>query len=165
MTVEQIPPADITEMLTTMDRLSEEIRALRKELGEQRELHTRELHTMNVRARRMKILTIILALLVIVGCVFTYQNRKTLEDFHTQRTESRRGACIQFNVTTQGQRTALHNALLTFVPDPDNMTAEQKTSLTKFDDAVENALPYRDCSDDGIDAYYSDPPPDPAVKP
>lgn len=70
-------------------------------------------------------------------------------------------ACVQFNVSRAGVRTALKESLLTLAVDRNNLTEREKRLTDSYNATVDRELPYRDCSAPGIENYYRNPPGDP----
>lgn len=79
------------------------------------------------------------------------------------RQERSRGSCVQFNINQSNTREAIVVGLVeTFRPF---ITPGRESDLDSFSASlrvnVERQLPYRDCSDAGIDKFLKDPPQDP----
>jgi hypothetical protein len=112
-----------------------------------------------------------IALLAALGAVIIgARARTTASDLSSfvsateiDRAQARVSACVQANVLTERQRTAMVSGLRAIAP-PGTLSATSQAALDKYATEVEAQLPYRDCSPAGIVAYYKNPPDDPAVK-
>jgi hypothetical protein len=83
------------------------------------------------------------------------------------RADARKSSCIQENVQTQKNRTALIGGMTVLVSFASNPTPAQRQRIDAFLDAYTKQIkvlqPYRNCSRSGLDDYYRNPPPDPAL--
>jgi hypothetical protein len=124
--------------------------------------------TMLIEKRRRKgrnIMTgcLVVLVLAIVSTVWGVSSvRDNVRENEANRAQARISACVQANVTTERQRAALVSSILTFADDPLNLSPGEQALLDRYTAEVEKQLPYRDCSPEGIDLYYEDPPADPA---
>lgn len=79
------------------------------------------------------------------------------------RLRNSRGSCIQFNVDQKNKREAQVQGLVDtfrlFVTD----TSKLDDFAAAYRARLEVLLPYRDCSDAGVDKFLKNPPPDPAT--
>lgn len=91
----------------------------------------------------------------------------TADELAATRKESQVSACVQANLTTQRTRDALVAGVSVLTqPDPRRGANEQAAVdrfVVEYTRHVNRALPYRDCSADGIASYYENPPTDPAL--
>lgn len=122
-----------------------------------------------VRARSVaRVATVAAIVGVVVGAgavLVAVSARATADDIEASRNESRVNGCIQANVTTKANRQALVNGLLAVFPPGQEPTEMQQKIIARYTQQVDEALPYRDCSARGIDAYFAHPPIDPALPP
>lgn len=81
------------------------------------------------------------------------------------RVERSRGSCVQFNVNQHNTREAEIVGLVnTFTPlVPPDRQGQLEFFAASLRANVEILLPYRDCSDAGIEAFLKEPPSDPAL--
>lgn len=105
-----------------------------------------------------------LVLVAIVAFIGWQSNSSTLARFEADRVDRSRGSCAQFNVNQRNQRDAIVNGLIdTFRP---LVTPEKGDQFRQFSADlranVDRQLPFRDCSDAGIEEFLRNPPPDPA---
>lgn len=147
----------VSQYETLIDKIDE----LRTELA----AHRYVVMTANRRSKAAMILTIVGATLCVVGIYLALSARHDVSEANESRATARISACVQDNVTTGNVRAAVVSGLLTFVPDPANLTAEQTAALNAYEGAVAAILKFRDCSPEGITAYYASPPLDPALEP
>lgn len=85
------------------------------------------------------------------------------EQFVIDRDAARIAACTNSNVEKLAVRLAVQRSLLTLARPGVPITPEQQTTIDAYNKAVNDGLPFRDCSPGGIAAYYRNPPSDPAV--
>lgn len=97
------------------------------------------------------------------GAVFGLAAQTTADDLADSRRETQVSACVQQNVTTERVRVALVQSLLAILPPGQEPTDAQKLIVDRYTTQVEQALPYRSCSEAGIKAYFDHPPADPAA--
>jgi hypothetical protein len=119
-------------------------------------------------ANRANINSTLAVLALVLACIVAFigwqSNSSTLDRFEADRLDRSRGSCVQFNVNQHNQRDAIVNGLVdTFRPlvQP-GREAELDTFAASLRTNVDNQLPYRDCSDAGIEAFLRNPPQDPA---
>lgn len=168
----------------TVNRLEANLRSHRVELEQvERDLtananvtvaNTTEIADARKVGKRGVVVGILGVVVGLVGIAVGADGRQTAKDnkdiIATQtkdRQEARLGSCIQSNVAVKKTREALVAGLGVFiVPIPGREEAELQRLeqlLADFELAVNKALPYRDCSDKGIDKFFEDPPRDPAL--
>lgn len=93
------------------------------------------------------------------------QAQKAIDQAEVDRKANKVGSCIQFNINQENTREAIINGLVnTFRPlvQP-GREADFEKFAKSLRENVEGLLPYRDCSDDGIERFLKNPPVDPAV--
>lgn len=81
----------------------------------------------------------------------------------TERIERIRSTCVYDNVRTTQLREGAHDAVKVFelfVPPGSPNYADLQRFIAATDEAARRSYPYRDCSPNGIDAYYGHPPSD-----
>lgn len=144
-------PDQYETLIGKIDELSDELKA-----------HKPILVKSNRRANAATVVGIVGVVGVAVGAVAIFSNANRLDDAEASRTSARVVACVQANLYTDKVRTALVAGLLTFIPDPEHPTPQQQQAIDGYTNAVELILDYRDCSPEGIAAYYANLPPDPA---
>lgn len=88
--------------------------------------------------------------------------RELSADRQRETVEVRTSACVQFNVQRNEVRSTMKLALTSLAPPEAARTEAQRASLEVYSKAVDLGLPYRDCSPQGIEAYFKSPPKDPA---
>lgn len=94
----------------------------------------------------------------VIGYVDARDAQDTANDIVAARDEARVAACQQDTRRVEGLYGAFHLSILTLVPPGQPLSPEQEALLARYDEAVLQALPLRDCSPQGIDVYYSTPP-------
>lgn len=139
-------------------RFEETVDTLNKVL----ETHRGELNKAKNVAKTGVLVGIIGIFLALIGGVVGLQGRSLARDIQSSRVEATLSSCIQSNVATQGSRTALENGVLVFAKDPANLTPNEQRVAGLYKTQVEKALPFRDCSPEGLVKYFKDPPHDPA---
>lgn len=147
------PPTrnQVAELVVSMDDLSSEMSGLHSELSRQRR---RNVATMTLAG----VLTV--CLVVAVGVMSN--TRTALHALNRERADRTTIACIYANATIKADRAAFINSLRALVPAGQELTDEQQMAIAAYTAAVEASKPYRDCSTEGIAAYYENPPVDPA---
>lgn len=110
------------------------------------------------------IVGIIGACVGIGGVLVGVEARATAEELAKSRRESQASGCVQANITTQANRAALVQGLLAIIPPGQEPTESQQEIVRRYTSQVEAALPFRDCSERGLAAYYDHPPADPALR-
>lgn len=76
---------------------------------------------------------------------------------------ARIAACVQFNSQRAETRAAMKLSLASLLPAGQTVTEAQQKALDTYNGAVDDGLPFRDCSPSGIDAYFKFPPKDPGA--
>lgn len=160
MTVDSQQNNENDSGLEQLDRLESTIKTLNKVL----DVHKVELNKAQNVAKVGVIVGIIGIVVGLVGGAVGLDGRSQAQAIKKARTEARTSACIQANVATSGTRNALITGLLVFADDPQHLTPKEQLILNAYTLQVEKAQPYRDCSNSGIEEYYSNPPDDPAKK-
>lgn len=161
---QQLPPTQgqIAELLASMGVLSEEMDHLRLEL-----------HRANLRTRIAKFAAISAILLTLVAGWLAVEARHQTDEITDYRANAQVASCIQTNNLIVGIRGGIVQAgiagIVTFAPDPEHLTADEQVKLAAYAAALaqgaEDAVPFRDCSEEGLAAYYSATPTDPATQP
>lgn len=90
----------------------------------------------------------------------------TADEIERSRREVSVSSCVQQNVQTSRTREALVagvSVLAQPTDPPRSPAAQQRVDefVRTYTDSVEQKLPYRDCSKEGITNYLKNPPPDP----
>lgn len=150
----------LERLVTSMDALSLRIEEVRDEL-----------HKANLRTRILKVVSVLLAIVLVVVGAAVYETRQATRTINTERAERTTIGCVRDNVETAGFRfalvTTLARSISVLAEDPDNLTAQEQAVLDVYTDAARDtaaeALPYRDCSPAGIEAWFSSTPIDPAT--
>lgn len=156
-----LTPEELHQLIEKLDVVSEEMATHGAKLAvtDQRSRKARSTATVGVIAA-------IIGLAVGAGGILVGASaRATADDINASRRESRESSCIQANVTTKANREALVNGLLAVFPPGQELSENQKKVVERYSAQVEEALPYRDCSEKGVNAYFRDPPVDPALPP
>jgi len=105
------------------------------------------------------------------GLVYADKAQDTADDVariqderRAEQADARVSSCIQQNVTTQRTRNALISGVSVLAPGDgeDGASPRVREFIAGYTARVEKALPYRDCSPEGIAAYFDKPPGDPA---
>lgn len=97
-----------------------------------------------------------------IGVKAAAEANDNAEQIEADRAQALSSGCIQYNVQRAQTRAALKLSLRALAP-PGDLTPAQQAALDGYGRAVDEQLPFRDCSPAGIDAYYREPPKDPAV--
>lgn len=154
---------DVARLISTIDTLRSDISA-----------HKAALVVADRRSRWARTASLVGILVGIIGVAggisgvaFGSRAQATSDDLVRARRDTQISGCVQANVTTQRTREALIAGVsLVNAPNP-TRSAEQQAAADRFVDAysrqVDAALPYRDCSQGGIAAYFARPPGDPAT--
>jgi hypothetical protein len=77
--------------------------------------------------------------------------------------EAQYADCVQHNVVQADARRATL-AVINAALDSRELNAEQLAVLDRIEATTIENYPFRDCSEEGIDAYFADPPADPALE-
>lgn len=141
------------------DPLVEQLKRVQSDLGFRRT--TRRRVVAIAAAVVCDLIVSVLSVAAFVGV--RHQQEQSADD----RTAARRGACIQFNTNQKNTRDAIVFGLVeTFRPlTQPNRTADLDAFAKSLRANVDRQLPYRDCSEAGIQKFLEDPPPDPATTP
>lgn len=101
------------------------------------------------------------------GVIVGASAQTTADDLAQSRRETQQSSCVQANLTNQRTRQALIDGVeVVAAPDARRTEAEQARVdrfVVAYTAKVNAALPYRDCSRRGIEAYFAHPPDDPAL--
>jgi hypothetical protein len=100
---------------------------------------------------------------IFIGILLIISNRDAIQSINNLRDENRVVSCVRENVHIATLHAKLPEALLAFVPPGAELTPEQQAILDRYTLSVEDGFPFRDCSEAGIEAYYENPPVDPAA--
>jgi hypothetical protein len=158
-----LSPEELHSLVGTLDSLKSEMTNLRIALA-----------TADKRARWARSVAIVGVVVGIVGgsvglggVVVGVSARATADDLAQTRKESQVASCVQSNLTTQKTRSALIAGVSVLTqPNPNRGPNEQAgvdRFVVEYTRNVHSALPYRDCSAEGINRYYENPPVDPAL--
>jgi hypothetical protein len=153
------------ELARTAHELGQDLRDLTQAMTD----HRRAVEKADQRSKAgiiAGIIGIMVGLLATIYAINADETADRVSDLQEQvaadQEEARHSACIQFNVQRNEVRGALKASLLTLARAP--ITPEQQIIVDKYNTEVDESLPYRDCSEDGIAAYFKTPPKDPALK-
>ncbi len=158
-----LSPEELARFISTVDTLTLEMR-----------VHEEKLVATNKRsARAQNVATIgvavgIFGVVVGLGGILAgLTARATADDLKQARRDGRVATCIQSNLQTQRTREALLSGVSVLTQPDARRGAAEQTALDRFvveyGRKVDASLPYRDCSERGIEAYYRHPPDDPAL--
>lgn len=108
---------------------------------------------------------VVAVIAAVLGVAYGHEARATANDVASARNEARVSACVQANVSTVGQRSAISGVFLVFAhPDANGALPEAEQAVfAEIEGRVATLLPFRDCTSEGIDLYYATPPADPAL--
>lgn len=81
------------------------------------------------------------------------------------RNETNVATCISSNVSRLAIRNDMKKSLVALVPPGTVLTADQQLQLDAYNKSVDDGLPFRDCSPEGIKDFLEHQPPDPALEP
>lgn len=154
---------DLASLVSTIEVLNTEVAGLRLALvnADKRARWARSVAIVGVAVG-------ILGVAVGVGGVLVGASAKaTARDLAANRRENSVASCVQANLTTQRTREALIAGVSVLTQPNTNRTDAGQASVDRFvveyTRKVEAQLPYRDCSEKGVRAYYENPPADPAL--
>ena len=158
-----LSPEDANALVSTIDVLNTEVAGLRIALisADRKARRGQTVGTVGV------VVGIIGGAVGFFGVLVGANARATAEDLAEARKESQVSGCVQANLSTQRTREALKSGVsILSQPDPRRSDAGQASVdrfVIEYSGKVDAALPFRDCSPDGIRAYYDRPPIDPAL--
>lgn len=158
-----LTPDELHHLVDTIEGLGREMTSLRVALA-----------TTDRRARWSRSVAIIGVVAGIIGgavglggVAVGVSARATADDLAKTRKDAQISGCVQSNLAIQRTRDALTAGVSVLTqPDPRRGEVEQARVdrfVIEYSKHVNNALPYRDCSEGGIAAYYENPPVDPAL--
>lgn len=119
--------------------------------------------------RKRATVAIVLAFVVFAAVIGTLvwsvrSNGDRIDAQNADRRDRSRGSCIQFNVQQDRDREAIVRGVIDGLK-PVVTSEEGAQFLEAFEPSLRVSvvaqLPYRDCSQAGIDAFLQNPPPDP----
>lgn len=106
----------------------------------------------------------------IIATIYAISARDTSRDVKelneaviADRADARVAACVQYNVQRDEVRRAVKDALVALAPPSQPLTPAQREVVDRYAAEVDAKLPYRDCTPAGLDAYFKNPPTDPAL--
>lgn len=140
-------------------RLIESIGDLHDELVE----HRRIVKNSNRLAWGSIVLAVVGVVCVIVALIVVAQNHASIRELEQARAEARKITCDNENALSMRLHEKLPAALLALAPPGTDLTAEQQARLDAYTASVVAGFPFRDCTPEGIAAYYSTPSTDPAT--
>jgi hypothetical protein len=143
-----------------LDDLIGAIKALQGELSATRVVVEKSVKN----SRTARVLSIISIALFLVSFGLFVSNYKTIHSIDRVRDEARVVACVQENVGIASERVAISESIVALAPPGTVFTPDQEARIAAYGDLVDKLLPFRDCSDEGIAAYYADLPEDPALE-
>lgn len=157
-----LSPEDAAALVSTIDVLSTEVSGLRAAMinADRRARWARSVAIVGV------VVGIIGVVVGLGGVLVGADAQRTADDIEISRREASTSSCIQQNVQTFRTRSALVAgvSVLAQPTDPPRSHAAQERVdefVRTYTDSVEQKLPYRDCSPEGIKNYLKSPPPDP----
>lgn len=154
-------PTQLTRIEAVLTALNTRTSSL---LGELRRIDQRT--TSAKRAAAVGVIVGAVSVSVAIGALaYGLDARATAQDIVEARREALTSGCIQANITTDRERSALVSALVALVPPGQALTPTQQATVDRYRAEVIGRLPYRDCTQAGIDEYLSHPPGDPATAP
>lgn len=142
-----------------VDRLISSIGDLQRELAATRAVVEKAAS----RSRSAILLSVISIALLMVSFGVVLSNRASVEASNEVRDEARRVACVRENISIVDTREAISGSIIALAPPGTSLTDEQEARIAAYAERVSELLPFRDCSPEGVAAYYENPPPDPAV--
>lgn len=158
-----LSPEDLSRFISTVDALTLEMRVHEEKLmaANRRSARAQNVATIGV------VVGIVGVVVGIGGAIFGLTAQSTTEDLKQARRDGRIATCVQSNLQTQRTREALLSGVSVLTqPDPRRSNTEQAAVdrfVVEYGRKVDGSLPYRDCSERGIDIYYQHPPADPAL--
>lgn len=152
-------PESTPPNMAQVDRLIESIGDLQSELGATRKV----VEKMARRTRAAVVLSIVSIALIMIAFGVVLSNRSAVRASNEVRDDARIVACRYENKTIANLHEKLPEALLALVPPGTPLTADQQLRLDAYAESVKDGFPFRDCSPEGIRAYYQNLPPDPAL--
>lgn len=158
-----LKPEELASLVSTIEVLNTEVAGLRVALlnADKRARWARSVAVIGVVAG------IVGATVGIGGVLVGASAKATARDLAATRRENTVASCVQANLTTQRTREALIAGVSVVAqPNPNRTEAESASVdrfVTDYTRNVEGKLPYRDCSQHGVDSYYENPPADPAL--
>lgn len=147
------------------------------DLGRELNTHKRQLIVTENRslwARRAAIASFALGALGVVAAVlalvFGVRAKASADDIIAVRDGAREAACIQENAQSdrerdsqiQGLGLALSSSPLIDKTDPEDVAAYNRF-IERYATRVRKELPFRDCTDEGLELYFEQPPIDPVT--
>lgn len=153
--------------MADFDRFEGTVARLEQSLKE----HRAEMHKVERDIRHLTWYLAVVAVFTVVAIVataaavkLTFDTRDSAARRAADMREGRISSCVQQNVQTQRAREAQASSILALADDPAHLTPEEQALAAAYRQRVEEALPYRDCTPQGIAEYFEDPPADPASK-
>ena len=153
-----------TRLTESIDKLTVELRTVQinQEAAEQRQRKRRNFQA---------VCLAVLALAIVVACIAIYRNGDTIKENEASRQQARIASCKQYNVqmkeTREGVVQIAVASLEGLAGDPANLTDAElglrEQVVARASATAEATFPYRDCSPEGLDAYFESPPPDPGT--
>lgn len=145
---------DMVDLKTSLVKTRESVDRVDERAGQMRKVGWASLGT--------GLVSLIVAALALIGAGNT---RQDADDRADEQAQARVSACIQFNAQRQELRETFVGSLVAIMdlnpPDTPEEDQRRSTIVSTYRGTVEAQLPYRDCSDGGIDRYLSNPPADP----
>jgi hypothetical protein len=105
---------------------------------------------------------LLVLLAVTMGIWYSIDAKHTVDNANQERAERSVTACVYSNAQLKKVRDTLVLSLASVIPENQALTREQQESLDRYKATVEATLTYRNCTDEGIKAYFENPPKDPA---
>jgi hypothetical protein len=115
-------------------------------------------------SRTARVLSIVSVALFLISFGLFASNHKTIHSINQVRDEARIVACVQENVGIASERVAISESIVALAPPGTVFNADQEARIAAYGDLVDKLLPFRDCSSEGIAAYYANLPADPALE-
>lgn len=150
---ESLPPT-----MEQVDRLIHTIGDLQLELAATRAVVERQYS----RTRTAILLSVLATALVFLSGGLVLSNYQATRATTQVRDEARVVTCVQENVGILNTRVAISESIVALAPAGTALTFEQEQRVAAYADRVTELLPFRDCSEEGIESYYEHLPMDPA---
>lgn len=151
-------PEPTPPTMEQVDRLIHTIGDLQLELAATRAVVERQYS----RTRTAILLSVLATALVFLSGGLVISNYQATRATTQIRDEARIVTCVQENVGILNTRVAISDSIVALVPPGEVLTFEQEQRVAAYSARVTELLPFRDCSDEGIESYYDHLPEDPA---
>lgn len=149
----------------TDDELREAIEEARLMASAEQKLSTLERLRLSVLSERrvLRVLTVVAIVVGMVGIGLSVWSIGRVNEAEASRADNRVSSCVQFN---EQQQRSIHaneaqvREVFRSLTSDDELTSDERAALDRLfedhDAVIVAAFPMRDCSDEGIDAYFDD---------